>query len=89
MFWGHDHINNLSIEYKGVRMTYGKSIDYLAYAGISKLGMQRGCTVIKIDGNGNATWNDENYYQDKYESKYPKEEVTMQWETDDIVVAEE
>ena len=51
MFWGHDHINNLSIEYKGIRMTYGKSIDYLAYAGISKLGVQRGCTVIKIDGN--------------------------------------
>lgn len=89
MFYGHDHVNNLSIEYQGVRMTYGKSIDYLAYAGIDKLGMQRGCTVITIDGNGNSTWNAENYYQDKYPSKYPKEEVTMQWETDQIIIPEQ
>lgn len=89
IFVGHDHVNNLSIGYKGVRMTYGKSIDYLAYAGISKLGMQRGCTVIRINGNGDAVWNSENYYQDKYVSKYPKEKVTMQWETDDIIIPEE
>lgn len=89
MFYGHDHFNNLSIEYKGVKMTYGKSIDYLAYAGIQSLGTQRGCTIILVDGNGNSTWSDENYYQDKYPSKYPKEEVTMQWETDQIVVEQQ
>jgi len=31
MFCGHDHYNNLSVEYQGIRLTYGYSIDYLAY----------------------------------------------------------
>ena len=65
-------MNTFSVEYKGVRLTYGMSIDYLAYIGISKEGSQRGCTVI--------TYNDsefdcvaENYYQDKYVTLYEKE----------------
>lgn len=29
-FCGHDHYNNMSLEYKGIRLTYGMSIDYLA-----------------------------------------------------------
>lgn len=89
MFFGHDHDNNLSIDYKGIRMTYGKSVDYLAYQGISKRGSQRGCTVINVDGNGNSNWSCQNYYQEKYVSKYPKERVKMQWDTDNIVVPEE
>ena len=28
MFCGHDHYNNMSLEYEGVRLTYGMSIDY-------------------------------------------------------------
>lgn len=36
IFCGHDHLNNWSVEYKGVRLTYGMSVDYLAYFGIYK-----------------------------------------------------
>lgn len=76
IFCGHDHLNNFSIEYKGIRLTYGMSIDYLAYKGISKLGAQRGCTVITTTDDGDFTCKSENYYQDKYPSKYEKETVT-------------
>lgn len=78
VFCGHDHLNNFSLNYKGIDLCYSYSIDYLAYSGISKLGSQRGCTVINIDENGNAEHYLENYYQDKYVSFYEKEEVTMQ-----------
>ena len=78
VFCGHDHLNNFSLNYKGIDLCYGYSVDYLAYSGISKLGSQRGCTIINIDENGNADYHLENYYQDKYVSFYEKEEVTMQ-----------
>lgn len=52
MFWGHDHYNNQSLEYKGIRMTYGYSIDYLAMPGICKHNVQRGGTLISINCNG-------------------------------------
>ncbi len=78
VFCGHDHLNNFSLNYKGIDLNYSYSIDYLAYVGISKLGSQRGCTVINIDEQGGIEYGLENYYQDKYPSQYPKEEVTMQ-----------
>ncbi len=78
VFCGHDHYNNFSIEYKGIRFTYGMSIDYLAYSGISKVGTQRGCTVITFSPDGSFDCHAENYYQDKYLSPYEKESVTMQ-----------
>ncbi len=28
VFCGHDHYNNMSLEYRGIRLTYGMSIDY-------------------------------------------------------------
>lgn len=57
-FVGHDHLNTLSIKYRGMRMTYGMSIDYLAY--IASLGQiptakchtQRGGTVVDICDDG-------------------------------------
>ena len=52
VFCGHDHYNNFSIDYKGVRLTYGMSIDYLAYAGIYKKIAQRGGTLILTKTNG-------------------------------------
>lgn len=52
VFCGHDHVNNVSLEYKGVRLTYGMSIDYLAYIGISKEEIQRGATVIDVMTDG-------------------------------------
>ncbi len=54
IFCGHDHYNNFSLDYNGgsgdkfIRLTYGLSIDYLAYHGIDKETEQRGCTIIEI-----------------------------------------
>lgn len=78
VFCGHDHKNNFSLDYKGIRLTYGMSVDYLAYPGIYKLGSQRGCTMITYTQNGSFSCQPESYYQDKYTSLYEKEEVTMQ-----------
>ena len=78
VFCGHDHYNNFSIEYKGIRLTYGMSVDYLAYPGIYKEGSQRGCTVIEFSPDGSFECHAENYYQDKYTSLYDKEPVEMQ-----------
>ncbi|MBR2892630.1 MAG: metallophosphoesterase [Clostridia bacterium] len=78
IFCGHDHENNFSVDYKGIRFTYGMSVDYLAYPGIYKLGSQRGCTMISFFPDGGFDCRQENYYQDKYESVYEKESVEMQ-----------
>ncbi len=53
MFCGHDHLNTLSLIYKGIQITYGMSIDYLGYTGIKKNYTQRGGTLItrKADGS--------------------------------------
>lgn len=78
VFCGHDHLNNFSVNYKGIDLTYSYSVDYLAYVGIYKLGAQRGCTVINIAEDGTIDYSAQNYYQDKYVSHYDKEEVTIQ-----------
>ncbi len=52
MFMGHDHLNTLSLTYQGIRLTYGMSIDYLAYIGIGKKHTQRGGTLIDIYDDG-------------------------------------
>ncbi len=80
IFCGHDHLNNFSIDYKGIRLTYGFSVDYLAYSGIYKLGSQRGCTIITISPDGKFNCEGSNYYQDKYQvlGGQQKETVTMQ-----------
>lgn len=78
VFCGHDHDNNFSIEYKDIRLTYGMSVDYLAYPGIYKRGAQRGCTVISFAPDGSFDCKQENYYQDKYASAYDKELVDME-----------
>lgn len=79
IFCGHDHVNNGVIEYKGVQLVYGMSIDYIAYVDpiTSTVGYQRGCTVITVEPDGDIEVSLENYYQDKYESKYCKEIVIM------------
>ena len=45
-FCGHDHYNNMSLEYQGIRLTYGMSIDYLVMPGIARDTKQRGATLI-------------------------------------------
>lgn len=77
MFYGHDHLNNFVLEYKGVTLSYGYSVDYSAYAGIAKKGYQRGCAVITCSPDTSFNITHENYYQDKYPSLYEKEEVDM------------
>ena len=78
LFYGHDHLNNFVLEYKGIRLSYGYSIDYLAYSGIDEQGYHRGCTIITCAPDGDATIKHENYYQDKYEPLYEKETVNME-----------
>jgi len=84
IFFGHDHLNNLSVTYKGLRMTYGYSIDYLAYTGIYKYGLQRGCTIIQVQPDGSFDCHGENYYQDKYKAAADKEEVDLDHEMSEI-----
>lgn len=58
VYFGHDHLNNFSLLYNGgsgskyIRLTYGLSIDYLAYFGIAKKTAQRGGTVIEVEPDG-------------------------------------
>lgn len=52
IFCGHDHYNNISMEYQNIRLTYGMSIDYLAMPGIEKCTKQRGATTILIHQDG-------------------------------------
>ncbi len=89
IFCGHDHENNFSIEYKGIQLSYGMSIDYLAYIGISKVGAQRGCKVITYSPDGSFTSQNENYYQDKYVSQFQKEIVNMEEMTQLAEIPEE
>ena len=77
LFYGHDHLNNFVLDYKGVKLSYGYSIDYLAYC-TDEQGYQRGCTIITCAPNGDATIVHENYYQDKYVPLYEKETVDME-----------
>lgn len=78
VFCGHDHYNTFSLDYKGIRLTYGMSVDYLAYIGINKKGSQRGCTMIEYAPDSGFSITPENYYQDKYVAVYEKETVEMQ-----------
>ena len=53
-FCGHDHYNNMSLGYEGMRLTYGMSIDYLAMPGIARDVKQRGATLITIHDDGST-----------------------------------
>lgn len=55
MFCGHDHRNDYALNYEGIDLVYGKSIDYTAYPGIEYETEQRGATVISIGEDGNYT----------------------------------
>ena len=82
-FFGHDHLNNMSLEYKGVRLTYGYSIDFLAYPGINKYGLQRGCSPITIKPDGTFESTQENSYQSKYVSVKEKAPVDLEKDMSD------
>ncbi len=78
IFFGHDHLNNFTMLYKGIQLTYDYTVDYLAYVGINKYGTQRGCTMITTKPEGSFVSKAENYYQDKYTPQREKETVTME-----------
>ncbi len=81
MYNGHDHVNNTTIEYKGILFSYDYSIDYFAYSGIDKQGSQRGCTMITCNSDGTFAIDKYNYYSDRYDIPgFTREEVTMQFE---------
>ena len=63
VFCGHDHFNNFTINYKGIDLVYGNSIDYLAYVGINKKGSQRGCTCITVSPDGEHKIDKYNLYR--------------------------
>lgn len=73
VYCGHDHYNNFSVDYKGIRLTYGMSIDYLAYIGIWEEKSQRGCTLITFANDGSYSVEAENYYQPKYIAQFDKQ----------------
>ena len=52
VFVGHDHRNYMGVRYRGVDLVYAKSIDFLAYPGISGETEQRGGNLIILDGKG-------------------------------------
>ena len=64
IFCGHDHVNNATVEYRGVVLAYGMSIDNIAYSNIAKYGLQRGAMVITIENNGDYTITHKNAYLD-------------------------
>ena len=81
MFYGHDHLNNILLECSGIKMSYGYSIDYFAYAGIDKLGSQRGCTMLTCKPDGEFSIDKYNFYSDRYNlDGFTREDVTMQFE---------
>lgn len=81
IFNGHDHYNNTTFNYKGITFCYGNSIDYLAYIGISKVGSQRGCTLITCKPDTDFKIEKFNYYSDRYDlTGFDRETVEMQFE---------
>ena len=68
-FAGHDHLNNFSVLYNGgegdkyIQLTYGMSIDYLAYVSADEHS-QRGATIITLSPDGTCNITPKNYYTD-------------------------
>lgn len=63
-YCGHDHVNNAWVNYKGVDLIYGYSIDNLAYTDINYSGLQRGATIISINAEGKRATDFKNAYLD-------------------------
>lgn len=68
-YCGHDHVNNAMVNYKGVDLAYGYSIDNLAYSEINYSGLQRGATIITIAADGTRKTEYKNAYLDYGVSK--------------------
>ena len=74
IFFGHDHLNSLRFNYKGVLLSYGYSIDYSAYAGGT--GYQRGCTLLTVKDGGEELRHS-NYYSGLYNNLEDEVDMTL------------
>lgn len=63
-YCGHDHVNNAYVNYRGVDLCYGYSVDNLAYTDINYSGLQRGATIITIKKDGTRKTKYKNAYKD-------------------------
>ena len=75
IFFGHDHLNSLRLNYRGVLLAYGYSIDYSAYAGAT--GYQRGCTILTLSADGDYELTYSNYYSGAYDSLDDKVDMEL------------
>ena len=75
IFFGHDHLNSIHLNYQGVLLGYGYSIDYSAYAGGT--GYQRGCTVLTVSTDGEWSLRYSNYYSDSYDHLDDSVDMTL------------
>ena len=75
IFFGHDHLNSLHLNYRGVTLAYGYSIDYSAYAGGT--GYQRGCTLLTVSTDGEAALRYSNYYSGLYDNLEDNVDMTL------------
>ncbi len=65
IFVGHDHINNATVTYKGVILSYNFSMDNLAYGPrFCRYGRQRGAMVINLNPDGSFSGKHKNAYTD-------------------------
>lgn len=83
VFCGHDHFNNFTVNYMGIDLSYGYSVDNLAYIGVNKKGSQRGCTVIDISPDGSYEINKYNLYlSGRYEGDIVStDDIAMQFDS--------
>ena len=63
----------MSLEYKGIRLTYGRSIDYLAMPGIEDDTEQRGAELVTLHEDG--TWELEQIPLDSIMDVYEQAEI--------------
>lgn len=64
VFCGHDHVNNATVYYKGVMLSYGYSCDNVSYENVYKYGRHKGSTVVTIAKDGSFEQVHKNLYYD-------------------------
>lgn len=52
---GHDHLNNFEVEYKGVRLAYGISVDYITCFTTKFTSKHRGGTILVCNQEGEVS----------------------------------
>lgn len=64
IFCGHDHVNNATVYYKGVMLSYGYSCDSISYEDGYKYGTYKGSTVVTIKPDGTFSQVHKNMFKD-------------------------